>query len=104
MSNDEEFDEKNVLMEWEKIERTSFGYLAEDKYAEMKPTELRSIIAKRALISSYEEADTDPVTCIYDCMADMLLLGHKLGIDPDYLVSKMWLHYKGDLADSQDAE
>jgi len=53
----------------------------------------RTMVAKRALMLSYEKADAEPDTCIADLLADLRHLCDRLGLDYAKLDRRAHGHY-----------
>jgi hypothetical protein len=53
----------------------------------------RMMVAKRALMSAYEEADVEPDTCVADLLADLRHLCDRLGLDYAKLDRRAYHNY-----------
>jgi hypothetical protein len=53
----------------------------------------RTMVAKRALMSAYEEADVEPDTCVADLLADLRHLCDHLGLDYAKLDRRAYRNY-----------
>jgi hypothetical protein len=83
----------DVLEQFRAIPSYALGEVPEQVYGGA----YRTIIAKRALTSSYEDTESDPVASITDILADLRHLCNTLGIDYAECNRMAAMHYREEL-------
>lgn len=82
---------------WEEIPVTKLGDLNDPLFESLPASKLRPIIAKRALLASYEDADCDAESAIKDCLSDLRHLCDRLGVNFGELDSSAYDNYLNEL-------